>query len=72
LFTDDGEHKTYDEALKVENSTKCELAMKDGIDSLMTIQTWELIELPAGMSNVHTEEELICPKAISKTMVQEF
>jgi hypothetical protein len=55
LLIDGGERETYDEPLKVENSTKWELAMKDEIDSLMTNQTWELIELPVGKKALHNK-----------------
>jgi hypothetical protein len=55
LLTDGSEPETYDEALKVENSTKWELAMKDEIDSLMTNQTWELKELPIGEKALHNK-----------------
>jgi hypothetical protein len=55
LLIDGGEPETYDEALKVENSTKWELAMKDEIDSLMTNQTWELTELLVGEKALHTK-----------------
>jgi hypothetical protein len=55
LLTDGGEPETYAEALKVENSTKWELAMKDKIDSLMTNQTWELTELPVGEKALHNK-----------------
>jgi hypothetical protein len=54
-LTDGGEPETYDEALQVENSTKWELAMKDEMDSLMTNQTWELTELPAGKKALHNK-----------------
>jgi hypothetical protein len=55
LLIDGGERETNDEALKVENSTKWELAMKDEIDSLMTDQTWELIKLPVGKKALHNK-----------------
>jgi hypothetical protein len=55
LLTDGGEPETYDEALQDENSTKWELAMKDEMDSLMTNQTWELTELPAGKKALHNK-----------------
>jgi hypothetical protein len=55
LLIDGGERETYDEPLKVENSTKWELAMKDEIDSLMTNQTWELTELPVGKKALHNK-----------------
>lgn len=55
LLTDGGEHETYDEALQVQNSTKWELAIKNETDSLMTNQTWELIELPAGNKTLYNK-----------------
>jgi hypothetical protein len=53
MLTDGGEPETYDEALQVENSTKWELPVKDEMDSLMTSQTWELIELPEEKKALH-------------------
>ena len=38
LLTDGGKPKCYDEALKDENSSKWELAMKDEMDSLLGIK----------------------------------
>ena len=38
LLTDGGKSKCYDEALKDENSSKWELAMKDEMDSLLGIK----------------------------------
>jgi len=55
LLIDDSEPDTYDKALKVENLTKWELAMKDEMDSLMTNQTWELTELPTGKKALHNK-----------------
>ena len=49
LLTDGSEPECYDEALQDENSSKWELAMKDEMDSLLGIQTWELTELPVDM-----------------------
>jgi hypothetical protein len=43
------------EALEVEDSIKWELAMKDDMDSLLTNQTWELTELPAGKKALHNK-----------------
>ena len=39
LLTDGGEPECYDEALRDENSSKWELAMKDEMDSLLGNQT---------------------------------
>ena len=39
LLTDGGEPECYDEALRDENSSKRELAMKDEMDSLLGNQT---------------------------------
>jgi hypothetical protein len=55
LLTDGGEHETYDEALQVQNSTKWELAIKNETDTLMTNQTWELIELPVGKKTLYNK-----------------
>jgi hypothetical protein len=53
LLTDGCEPETFVEALQVEDSIKWELAMKDEMDSLLTIQTWELTELPTGKKALH-------------------
>jgi hypothetical protein len=45
---DGGEPGMFVEALKVEDSIKWELAMKDEMDSLLTNYAWELTELPIG------------------------
>ena len=55
LLTDGGESECYDEALKDENSTNWELAMKDEMDSLLGNQTWELTELPVGKKTLHNK-----------------
>jgi hypothetical protein len=55
LLTDGGEPETFVEALQVEDSIKWELAMKDEMDSLLTNQTWELTELPAGKKALHNK-----------------
>ena len=54
-MTDGGESECYDEALKDENSTNWELAMKDEMDSLLGNQTWELTELPVGKKTLHNK-----------------
>jgi hypothetical protein len=55
LLTDGGEPESYDEALQIEDSIKWELAMKDEMNSLMTSQTWELIELPQRKKALHNK-----------------
>ena len=46
---------SYNEALQDENSSKCELAMKDEMDSLLGNQTWELTELSIGKKALHNK-----------------
>ena len=48
MLTDGGEPECYDKALKDENSSKWELAMKNEMNSLLGNQMWELAELPKG------------------------
>ena len=48
LLTDEGEPKSFDEALQVEDSTKWEQAMDDEMSSLEKNNTWVLTELPTG------------------------
>ena len=48
LLSDGGEPESYDEALRVDDASKWELAMKDEIKSLNTNKTWELAKLPTG------------------------
>ena len=48
MLTDGGEPECYDKALKDENSSKWELAMKNEMNSLLGNQMWELTELPKG------------------------
>ena len=55
LFSDGCELKSYDEALKAENSSNWESAMQDEMDSLMSNQTWELTELPKGKKALHNK-----------------
>ena len=45
LLTDRGELESYKEVVQVDESFKRELAIKDEMDSLMSNQTWQLIEL---------------------------
>ena len=55
LLTDSGEPECYNEALRDENSSKWELAMKDEMDSLLGNQTWELTDLPTGKKALHNK-----------------
>ena len=55
LLTDGGKPECYDEALRDENSSKWELAMKDERDSLLGNQTWELTKLPVGKKALHNK-----------------
>ena len=48
MLTDGGEPQTYKESLQDENSSKCELAMKDEMNSLLKNKTWELTTLHEG------------------------
>jgi len=48
LLTDGGEPQTYKESLQDENSSKCELAMKDEMNSLLKNKTWKLTTLHEG------------------------
>ena len=45
LLTDRGELESYKEVVQVDKSFKWELAIKDEMDSLMSNQTWQLVEL---------------------------
>ena len=48
FFTDEGEPKSFDEALQVEDSIKWEQAMDDEMMSLEKNDTWVFIELLVG------------------------
>ena len=52
LLTDEGEPESFDEALQVEDSIKWEQDMDDEMRSLKKNDTWMLIELPAGKTNL--------------------
>ena len=52
---DGGEPECYDEALRDENSSKWELAMKEEMDSLLGNQTWELTKLLVGKKVLHNK-----------------
>ncbi|WVY99473.1 hypothetical protein V8G54_015558 [Vigna mungo] len=55
LLTDEGEPESYEEACQMTNASKWELAMKDEMKSLMSNQTWELVELPVGKKALHNK-----------------
>jgi hypothetical protein len=55
LLTNGGKPETFVEAMKVEDSIKWELAMKDEMDLLLTNQTWELTELPVSKKALHNK-----------------
>ena len=46
LISNEGEPDSYQEALKVSDSDKWKLAMKEEMDSLAKNKTWDLVELP--------------------------
>jgi hypothetical protein len=55
LLTDGGKPEYYDEACKVEDSSKWELAMKDEMKSLISNKTWELAKLPVRKKALHNK-----------------
>ncbi|WVY93468.1 hypothetical protein V8G54_032556 [Vigna mungo] len=55
LLTDGGEPEDYMEACQTTDADKWELAMKDEIKSLISNQTWELVELPMGKKALHNK-----------------
>ncbi|KAE8661431.1 putative WRKY transcription factor 4 [Hibiscus syriacus] len=55
IYIDSAERKCYVEAMQVEDSVKWESSMKDEMDSLMSNQTWELVELPPGKKALHNK-----------------
>jgi hypothetical protein len=55
LLTDGGKPETFVKALQVEDPIKWELAMKDEMVSLLSNQTWELTELPAGKKALYNK-----------------
>ncbi|WVZ14797.1 hypothetical protein V8G54_012363 [Vigna mungo] len=55
LLTDEGESENYEEACQMTDASKWELAMKDEMKSLMSNQTWELVELPVGKKALHNK-----------------
>ena len=40
--------KVYKEAMTSRDASFCKLAINDGMDSIMSNQTWELVNLPPG------------------------
>ncbi|WVY98453.1 hypothetical protein V8G54_030604 [Vigna mungo] len=48
LLTNEEEPENYEEACQMTDASKWELAMKYEMKSLMSNQTWELVELPVG------------------------
>jgi len=55
LLTDGGEPEDYEEACQTTDANKWELAMKDEMKSLISNQTWELVELPMGKKALHNK-----------------
>ncbi|KAL3830794.1 hypothetical protein ACJIZ3_019596 [Penstemon smallii] len=55
LLTDGGEPESYDEACQIGDAGEWELAMKDEMKSLISNQTWELVELPRGKKALHNK-----------------
>ncbi|KAE8682957.1 AGC (cAMP-dependent, cGMP-dependent and protein kinase C) kinase family protein, putative isoform 1 [Hibiscus syriacus] len=55
LLTENGEPECYDEAIQVEDSVKWESSMKNEMDSFMSNQTWELVELPPCKKALHNK-----------------
>ena len=55
MLTDEGEPKSFDEALQVEDSIKWEQAMDDEMRSLEKNDTWALTKLPAGKRALHNK-----------------
>ena len=53
LLTDRCEPESYDEAIEDKELVKWELAKKDEMDSLMSNQTWQLVELLRGKKTLH-------------------
>jgi hypothetical protein len=43
LLIDSGEPETYQEAMQVETRKKWDQGMKDEMDSLVLIQSWDLV-----------------------------
>ena len=41
--------------MQVETRKKCELAMKEEMDSLVHNQTWDLVRFPAGKTTLHNK-----------------
>ena len=52
LITNDGETSCYQEAMKVSESAKWKLAMKEEMDALENNKTWDLVELPKDRKSV--------------------
>ncbi|WVZ16676.1 hypothetical protein V8G54_009658 [Vigna mungo] len=55
LLTDEGEPENYEETCQMTDASKWEFAMKDEMKSLMSNQTWELVELPVGKKALHNK-----------------
>jgi transposase InsO family protein len=55
LLTDNGEPESYAEASHSQEVRKWRVAMDDEMSSLMTNNTWELVELPRGKRALHNK-----------------
>ena len=53
LLTDSGEPESYVEASQSEQMSKWKLTMDNEMDSLMTNETWDLVELRNGKKALH-------------------
>jgi hypothetical protein len=52
LLIDSSEPGCYEEAMKVDTKNKWEKGMKEGMDSMVKKQTWDLVQLPTGKTSL--------------------